>query len=442
MTQDDVLKQLYDGLLAREMPETVARKLAELPELAADPDVAAALRRRTEARPRRSSMLEGWFEPVDLREKIRTAQSLFTDQIRQANDPRAQISPVEKDPRQISHFIQYLSELLSRGRGAPSFLHQRLNRAQRGAIGLELSNHAYNKRFRLLNRMDAHLKTYRKERRFLGYRLAGKVGLVEGASFEAFRANAWSAAFLAYHAARKRRRSVFTNQGQDRAFDDLCEMLLRRVEAHGGDWALVARVHPTPEVLARLSDAERGQLLGEWMLVLRDLSEDLREIWRRSDINLDSMIVKRGNDSSSWNIAAQAWNAARTAWLGLSQAMGAENIVAKFLPGKVLRLMAADVAAWHRVSGGDVHPDTRVWRELPFPWEVMQGAQPCDRAMIERACRSAGLSPERSGWSAPLKPARAAAFHPTPELVHGVEIASPEMAALLRKAGFFSGKFE
>ncbi|MBX2854895.1 MAG: hypothetical protein KTR21_07900 [Rhodobacteraceae bacterium] len=442
MTESEILKQLYDGLWTREMPETVAHKLAELPTLAADPDISAALRRRINARSRRTSMLEGWFEPVDLREKIQVAQILFAGQIQEANDPRARISPVERDPREISHFIQYLSELLSRGRGARSFLQERLNRIQRDEIGLELSNHAYNKRFRLLNRMDAHLKTYRKERRFVGYRLAGKVGLVEGVSFDAFSNHAWSAAFVAYHAARKRRRSVFTNQSQDRAFDDLSEMLLKRVETHGGDWALVARVHSTPEVLERLTDAERGQLIGEWMLVLRDLSEDLREIWRRSDINLESMIVKRGNDSSSWNIAAQAWNAARTAWLGLSQAMGADNIVKWFLPGKVLRLMAADVAAWHRTSGGGVHPDTEVWRKLPFPWEVMRGEQPCDRSMIERVCRAAGLDPERAGWSAPLKPAHAAAFHPTPELVHGVEVASPEIAALLRKAGFFSGKLE
>jgi hypothetical protein len=35
-------------------------------------------------------------------------------------------------------------------------------------------------------------------------------------------------------------------------------------------------------------------------------------------------------------------------------------------PGKVLRLMAADVAWWHRQSGGGLHQDTAVWKELPL----------------------------------------------------------------------------
>jgi len=34
----------------------------------------------------------------------------------------------------------------------------------------------------------------------------------------------------------------------------------------------------------------------------------------------------------------------------------------------------------------------------------------------------------------------AAAFSPTPELVHGVAVTSPALAAVLRKAGWFSGK--
>ncbi|GAA4221237.1 hypothetical protein FHR32_005316 [Streptosporangium album] len=33
-------------------------------------------------------------------------------------------------------------------------------------------------------------------------------------------------------------------------------------------------------------------------------------------------------------------------------------------PGKAMRLMAADLAWWHRGTGGDVDPDTRVWASL------------------------------------------------------------------------------
>jgi hypothetical protein len=31
-------------------------------------------------------------------------------------------------------------------------------------------------------------------------------------------------------------------------------------------------------------------------------------------------------------------------------------------------------------------------------------------------------------------------FHPTPELVHGVEVSSPGLAKVLRDTGWFSGK--
>jgi hypothetical protein len=439
MSRDELLR-LYDGLFSRAMPETVAAQLAALPELAGDGPLQALIGERACGRGRRSSMPESWFEPVDLRKKIRVAKALFAGTIAGANDPRAAISPEEDDPKKIFDFIHYLAETLHKSPHRVSFLKDRCNREGRADLGLDYGNHAYNKRFRLLNRMAAHLQKYRKERRFLGYRIAGKVGLIADIAFEDFASDVGSAAFVAYFAARKRRRSVFTNLAQDRPFDDLCAALIDRCEGRPANWELIARVYPEPAVLARLDDAARGRLLGRWLMVLRDLAEDLAEIWQRSAIDLDTMVVRRGNDSSSWNIAAQAWNAARTGWLAFIRAMGTDNLIDKFLPGKVLRLMAADVAAWHRISGGAVHPDTAVWSELPAPWEVMRGRAMCDRGIVEAACRRAGIDPVASGWSAPAVPREAVAYRPTPELVHGVEIASPEMAALLRKLGWFSGK--
>jgi hypothetical protein len=55
-------------------------------------------------------------------------------------------------------------------------------------------------------------------------------------------------------------------------------------------------------------------------------------------------------------------------------------------------------------------------------------------------CAKHGLDPGKSGWSAP-KPGRTIEpFSPTPELVHGVVVASPLLASVFRKAGVFSGK--
>jgi hypothetical protein len=63
----------------------------------------------------------------------------------------------------------------------------------------------------------------------------------------------------------------------------------------------------------------------------------------------------------------------------------------------------------------------------------MSGAAPCTRADIERICQKHGV--EGKGWVRPRAKGPVAEFKPTPELVHGVVISSPELATLLRKAG-------
>jgi len=59
------------------------------------------------------------------------------------------------------------------------------------------------------------------------------------------------------------------------------------------------------------------------------------------------MVVKKGNNSSDWNIAAGAWNKVRTNWMTLLITLGLDEIIEANCPGKVLRLMAADIAQWH-----------------------------------------------------------------------------------------------
>ncbi|MEM1065478.1 MAG: hypothetical protein AAGJ74_08245 [Pseudomonadota bacterium] len=446
------LRSLHAGLASREMTETVARHLAEVPALAGDADIARLLAKRAR-RTRRTSMPERWFEPVDLRKKIAVAQALFAEELSTANDPRAQISPVEKDPRRIGQFIAYLSEQIAKRPGRSSFRFDRPDRGTRAAL-TGLGNHAYNKRFRLLNRMSAHLETYRREHRYLSYRLVGKIGLVADIPFDAFAQDPWAAAFTAYFAARRRRRSVFTKAGQDSPFDDLCAALFERCLARAGEtnWLLIAHVYPDARVLEQLGETERGQLLGGWLLTMRDAAEDLDRLARTGEIDLETFVVARGNESSSWNLAAQAWNTARTNWIALRRSLGMDAVLDAFLPGKALRLMAADVVwnhalekAWNKgKSPGDVsavHPDTRVFAALPRPWDVMRGRAPCNRKMIEAACARYGVDPVRGGWSAPLVPAKAVDYRATPELVHGVEVATPEIAAVLRAAGVFSGKW-
>jgi hypothetical protein len=105
-----------------------------------------------------------------------------------------------------------------------------------------------------------------------------------------------------------------------------------------------------------------------------------------------------------------------------------------------MRLMAADLAWWHQASGGDVDPGTVVWALLPLPWEVLRGTRRCTAADVRAACARAGLDAAASGWTAPLPDGAPAVFTPTQDLVHGIAVADPAWAAVLRRAGAFSGK--
>ena len=256
-----------------------------------------------------------------------------------------------------------------------------------------------------------------------------------------------AAAFCAYYAARRNLRREFTTADRDNPFDACADMLLTRCGRRPGtDWTMIAAVCPRPQVLAHLDDRAAGALLGRWWAVMSEAAEILAGIWpgegrwQDGKVSRREMIVARGIDSSTWNTCAAAYNRARDGWLNLACARGMTELTEAFLPGKVMRVMARDLARWHMASGGDVHPDTKVWAALPLPWDVIHGLADCDRATVEGACRMFGVDPVASGWTGPRAAGALADWRPTPELVHGVAIANPVWAGLLRKAGVFSGK--
>jgi hypothetical protein len=71
---------------------------------------------------------------------------------------------------------------------------------------------------------------------------------------------------------------------------------------------------------------------------------------------------------------------------------------------------------------------------------VLAGEATCTRQEVEEACRRHGVDPIKKGWVAPPPERRVERFMPTPELVHGVAVADPTLAKVLRKAGWFSGQ--
>jgi hypothetical protein len=152
------------------------------------------------------------------------------------------------------------------------------------------------------------------------------------------------------------------------------------------------------------------------------------------------MIVRAGDDSSTWNVASRAFNQARTGWLNVTKALGFDDVVELSCPGKVPALVAADVAAWHAREGKDQHMDIRVWADLPLPWDVVLDDDDCPAELVRQACQRHGVDPDRSGWTQPYRQDFTELPEPARDLVHGVVVTSPLLASVLRGIGVFSGQ--
>lgn len=435
-----VIDQLYEAVQTRKRPEDVADIVLQ----AIGDNLVRKDRRKLQSAARYSlrqqahhytSMLEDFARPVGMARQVKVATDLF------ATAPT--LTEEEKsDPVAVQEFVKAISPEIKKAFGRSDFKHDRLNREQRRKVGLaEISKRQYNKRFRLLGRMEAKLLKLAREVQKYEFTRIGKSRLATHLSKEQLAEDLDSACFIAYYTARLNRRSLFTWGKQERAYDEICEVLFQRLHKHDGtNWYAIAHVHPDAGVIKHLYDQEKGQLLGKWFGTLQEIGELLRQIWSESEINSKTMIVRRGNDSTTWNNTASAWNKARDAWISLNYAMGMEDVLDQMCFGKVLRLMAADVAWMHqRYGSGDLEPDTGVWNDLPFPWEVLSGQVACTKDDVIKACKARGVDPHKKGWIRP-RPKHIAEFTPTPELVHGVVVSNPQFAKLLRKARVFSGK--
>lgn len=437
----DYLDELHDALDKRLMPETAAQIILRRRDIGPG----RAGRELSKVAGSRSpwwvsSMAEDYVRPVDASRQLASAARMF------GADPSG-CDPA--DPGQLRAFIDGLGMRVGGWSHGGDWKRDRLTREDRALIlaslararvtetGLE-SKRQYNRRVRVLRHLSE--KTTALDLELVKRRLvlAGRSGFAQDISLDRFRADPDAACFISYLMARKNKRRMFTLAGRENPVDHAAQALLDRCGSRT-DWAMIAMVHPVPEILAHLGQEELGTLLGGWSALMGQAATLLKDAWA-GGTNRETMIVQRGMDSSTWNTMASAYNAARAGWVNCLDAAGALVLLDAACPGKVMRLMAADLAAWHRSSGGDVDPNTKVWAALPFPWEVLSGDATCTSATVEAACARAGLDPARSGWTAPRARGAVATFTPTPELVHGVEVADPQWAALLRRAGVFSGK--
>jgi hypothetical protein len=432
----DIYESLYESIQRRPRPEDVAQLILESLELdvvesrALDSAARHSLRRGVVGY---TSMAQDFAGPVGAGVQVAKAASIF-----KVPDPPSAADCMYVDV--VEAFMRKLGEPILVCPEQLDFKSDRLNREERKAAGITAKKRQYNKRFRALRRFkDKIERMIRNGKKYEASRIAKSAGATK-VTLEDLRKDLPTACFVAYLSARMNLRSTFTNDSQVRAFDHIAETLYKKARKGSPNWWAMALVHPEKEVLQHLSEDEKGRLLGIWTESLHMVADLLEETYRANSFDLQSMVVSRGNDSSTWNAAAGAWNKAREHWIKLLFDLGMESVLELFCPGKVLRLMAADVVRWHSWSKGEdaLHPDTKVWRELPHPWQVLKGEMTCPRSLVEEACAKHGVKPQ--GWAGPALPKVAVAFTATPELVHGVTVTSPFLAKVLKDAGWFSGK--
>ena len=432
------LRELFRSLDERRRPEDVADLIVEL----RGDRLSRAERRLLTSKLRKAHRgIASWFvtsmstdfaRPVGAEKQLAVASELFDADASDIDDAR---------PDAIADFVARASSEIAKTPGASDFKDDRLNREARREAGLgDLSRRQYNKRFRLLARLEAKQRRLEREILRRHFTQISKSALASRITWEEFSEDEATAAFIAYYTARCNMRSEFTNTSQERPFDVVCDALLKRAASDGAaNWWAIAHVYPDQDVLARLSDEHQGQLLATWLDELHRLAELMGQVWEANDFDLATMTVKRGDDSSTWNALAGAWNRARSHWIALLFALRMDDLLDRMCLGKALRLMAADVAAWHQSEGGNLEADTTVFSRLPFPWAVLAGESVCPKDLVERVCRDVGVDPVEKGWIAPRPKGAPTPLRPTPELVHGVVVHSPQLAGVLRKAGWFSG---
>ena len=445
------IEQLFQTLKERKRPEDVAEMVIELTKDSLTINERLLLEKVAKGSLARNvfgytSMLQSFAEAKGAGKQITKAIEIFQLDNKNKSDYNNQ--------KDIEDFINFVSPIIHKTAGKNDFKVDRLNKSQRKESGLDLSKRNYNKKWRLLSRIETKLLKFIRESKKIEFQKIAKHGLAHSLDFSNFSSDINTACFIAYYNSRCNLRSVFTNQSQERPFDEISEMLLNRCKGEdrkkndffiktetqsNTNWWAIAHIYTSQEVLSNLTDEQKGLLLGKWTTILQEIAELLDEVWSVSNINRETMVVKRGNDSTTWNNTAGAWNKARDNWMNLIYSLGLDYILEEICFGKVLRLMAADVVAWHFSSGGKLDPNTEVWNKIPLPWEVFQNKAVCNKELVIKYCKKVGLDPEKSGWIAP-RIHGIAEFKPTPELVHGVVVSNPYLATVLKRHRYFSGK--
>lgn len=314
-------------------------------------------------------------------------------------------------------------------------LRDRMPAPVRKQAGIKISRRQFMKRCRILIALRRKLSRTVERGQFVRWTRIAQSGWALDISMADFMAmTPETRAFVAYYVARKQRQSIFSGSGQDKAWDVASAKLF----ALAVPSKAVAYAYPGEAVLSTMTDAERTNLLIGAYRELVGMAKTMGAMWKLLGADKETMIVRRGMNSSDWNAVAGAWNSIRTIWVSLLYACGREQDLDHFCPGKAMRLMAADVAAWHQMGGEDEGPDVKIFKSIPLPWDVTLGKAVCTRRDVIEAQKRHGI--KKNLWTTQFEPGKPVATKITHALVHGVAVSDPELADVLRRAGWFSGK--
>lgn len=435
---DDIV-ELHRLLTSREQPETVAAVILRVAHDELDAQQRRLLgqaARFAERHPLfRSMMATEWEQPVGAAETVQYVAGAFVG----IADELAEL-PHRPDPDQVDAVRAWHQSLATRVGWTSEPSPQNFTRRALWAAGLEVSMRRYRRAWHSLDRLESklgHLERMQLRRQLaMSARgnLAGTITLEEVAGDPA------AASFCAYLIAKKNLRRTFSVAGRDSPFDHIADMLYQRLDG-SSDWWMVARAHITEDTVRHLDERQRGHLIAVCWDDMERAVRLCQDVNLASPVDRDTMVVRRGQDSDTWNLAAGAYNTARARWLQVLAASGQLGLLEAVCPPKLPRLMAADLIYWHQIVGNaTAHPDVLVAASLPPVWEVLQGQAECTAPMVLQACAAHGLDPEASYWTGPVRPGELGRFEPTPELVHGIVVSSPLLGSILRHARVFSGQ--
>lgn len=280
---------------------------------------------------------------------------------------------------------------------------------------------------------------------YIHYRTTCNAAIENGAGLYQYIANdTWihnpiSALCAAYIAARGHRRMLFTNGPQSRRWDTLADDLVNMARHAGESLEAIAWVNPRAEVLNDLPESTVRTMMQTWSATMHQHAATLKNLSQDGALLAPLMITCRGMDSTGWNLVAEAYNNARSAWLTCIYRLGLHQYpwfnTTINIPGKCMRVMAADVYYYHQDSGNNIDPDTKLWNALPKPWEP--DAKSLTKEKIAQEATRLGVP--LKGWVQPVpKGLNIEAPSLTPTTLHGVCIAS-DAYDILRTIGAYAG---